>query len=484
MTDKRYTVLAATLVLATGASYVATIRPGHVWGDDFAMYIQHARNLAEGQDYSRSGYIYNPAVPYVGPSAYPPVFPLLLAPAYRIFGFDLTPMKAENTAFFCAALFLLFLLFKDRPSPGRALAVVGLMGASPYLWSFKEHILSDMPFLFFTLLALLVLDRASQLKDGGPRSLGRAVLCGFLLYLSFGTRAFGLALVPAMFALDLRNGRRFRKFTWTAAGAFAAFALIQVLLIRGGGEYFDQVFARPLSVAKNLAVYAESLSSLWDNGYSRALQWAFFILTLFLAGTGWRARREEKHSLYEVFLLIYLPSVILLPTRQPRYLIPALPFYFALTLEGLGALTRSKRAKTRAVAAFLALTALFYAGAYSRKSLAPLPEGPHTAESRELFDYIRTRTRAQDVFIFRKPRALALYTERRASFYNPEDDDDGLWRYFEKIGAGYLIVSRALPPDPAVLGPFVERHPERLKLIFANADFTVHRICAAADPPD
>lgn len=61
-----------------------TIRPGQPWGDDFAMYILHAKNIASGKAYTDTGYIPNPGYAVLGPAAYPPLFPLVLSPVYRM----------------------------------------------------------------------------------------------------------------------------------------------------------------------------------------------------------------------------------------------------------------------------------------------------------------------------------------------------------------------------------------------------------------
>ncbi|HEV2672560.1 MAG TPA: hypothetical protein VGU74_15810, partial [Gemmatimonadales bacterium] len=71
------------LALVVGVLYLATIRAGHGWGDDFAQYILHARNIAAGVPYTQTGYIYNPDNPEVGPRAYPPGFPVLLVPVVK-----------------------------------------------------------------------------------------------------------------------------------------------------------------------------------------------------------------------------------------------------------------------------------------------------------------------------------------------------------------------------------------------------------------
>ena len=75
--------------------YATTIRAGHVWDDDAAMNILHARNIAEGRPYADTGYIFNPEYARLGPSSYLPGFPLLIAPIETAL-FHMTP-KQENT---------------------------------------------------------------------------------------------------------------------------------------------------------------------------------------------------------------------------------------------------------------------------------------------------------------------------------------------------------------------------------------------------
>src|SRR5579862_3062017 len=132
--------------------YLATIRQGHDWGDDFAQYILHARNIVEGLPYDATGYIYNPSYPALGPKAYPPGFPLILAPIYRLVGFDLTALKITTFAFFFLALYVFYrMVRRELPAPQSMLLVV-LLGLSPYFWDFKDQIVSDLPFLFFAVL--------------------------------------------------------------------------------------------------------------------------------------------------------------------------------------------------------------------------------------------------------------------------------------------------------------------------------------------
>src|SRR6266404_7192237 len=100
--------IVVTLILTIGAFYIATIREGQVWGDDFALYIHHAKNIAYAHSYADTGYVYNPHYPVLGPKAYPPLFPLLLAPVYRVMGLNLTSMKVLNILFFLMALCFIY----------------------------------------------------------------------------------------------------------------------------------------------------------------------------------------------------------------------------------------------------------------------------------------------------------------------------------------------------------------------------------------
>jgi hypothetical protein len=53
-------------------------------------------------------------------------------------------------------------------------------------------------------------------------------------------------------------------------------------------------------------------------------------------------------------------------------------------------------------------------------------EGPYSADSVELFDYIKQNTKRSDAIIFFKPRVLTLYTDRRSFaihryFFTPDN---------------------------------------------------------------
>src|ERR1700691_4453743 len=118
------------IVIVTGISawHLLTIRAGHDWGDDFSLYIQHAKNIVEGRPYGDTGYIYNPSLPVLSPRTYPPVFPLLLAPVYGFCGLNLTAMKVLVVVLLAAFLLVTYRAARRDLRPVSALLLLLLIG--------------------------------------------------------------------------------------------------------------------------------------------------------------------------------------------------------------------------------------------------------------------------------------------------------------------------------------------------------------------
>jgi hypothetical protein len=112
--EKFYTRL---LIFAILLFYLVNLKGGHNWGGDFSMYIMNARNIVRGAPYAQTGYVYNPDLPNYGPKAYPPIFPLMLAPFIAIWGVNLKVLKLVGVICFAIELFYLDqkVLPKDWP---------------------------------------------------------------------------------------------------------------------------------------------------------------------------------------------------------------------------------------------------------------------------------------------------------------------------------------------------------------------------------
>ena len=448
----------AALLAVVFCFYAGTIRTGHRWGDDYALYIHHAKNIATGAPYTSTGLIADPYSPGYSPRMTAPVLPLLLAPVYKIFGLSLAAFKVEEVVFFVAALAVVCLFFRTFLPPVGVLLLAAIMGFNPFFWDFKDQVLSDIPFLFFLWLAFLLLERQKP-----------PVLCGFVAYLAIGTRGTGILLLPAILLCELWRTRRTTRHTLTVVLTAMACLLLQRLVlgddpILAYGDVFHPALAATLF---NLRYYRDALSLFWG---TRTF-WPPLLVSAVLLPVAFLNRREREPGGPLVFACFYVPLVLLLwPYHDPRYLMPVFPLFLFYALRGM--------ARMGKVAAVLvcALVLVGYASYYRSANFSTIPE----ATGRETFvamcSYIKSNTLPGDRIVFNRARSLSLFTERPASLYHQPDHPEDLWRYFHEKNFQYVVVCSLFEKDRNVLVPLVEAHKAELDLKYENPEFKVYRM--------
>jgi 4-amino-4-deoxy-L-arabinose transferase-like glycosyltransferase len=469
-------------IVAIGGLHLATLRPGHEWGDDFSLYVAHARNLAEGRPYADTGYVYNPHFPSLSPRTYPPGFPLLLAPVYRICGMDLQAMKAFVVLLFAVFLWVLSILLRRRLPLPYVLACLLLVGLNPRVWQHKDRLLSEVPFMLFAYLALLLAERACAGEQPARRSLTWGILAGLTAYLAFATRTVGVVLVPAMLGCDFLRRRRLGLGSLGVAAAFAAGVLVQKTVLPLDGSYLDQLEFDPIRYILTSVSLVKGMGLYVENGYSAGGLAVLYACLLALAAPAFVLRLRERPTSCEWFAAGNLLLLAVWPYPEQRYLMPLLPLFFLHVCEGLHRLanTRWGRLELPAAAGLALAILVSYAGSYSRLEVGPPHQGVSTPEATALFEWVKTHTRPEDVLLFQKPRALALYTGRRASAHHVPASDADLWHYLRQIGSTHLIVCRQFENSRLVLEPFVARHAGSFRKVYGDDVFAVYRIAEAS----
>jgi hypothetical protein len=509
---------AATLLLIV-AVHLGTLRRGHSWGDDFAQYVHHAKNLALGIPYGETGYIYDPSYTTIGPPCYPPGCPFLLTPFYLFFGLNLEAMKLAMIASLACFLGFVYLsLRRELPLP-HALAGMLLVGLNRKWLGGANHVASDLPFMGLLYLTVFMLQKAYGAEKGtgpicrnGPEGAAhkldlspfplsprwRYLLPATLfMYLTYATRTLGGLLLPAVLIHDfLRYRRRFPQGekrggrAVLVGGMFIVLAVVQGIKFGSNAAYFDQYNIRPSVFAYNFAYnavhYLKESAGFWHNGYFGPLGGLIFLAVTALAALGYVSSLRRQITFLEIFPVLYLLAVLLFPGYSgARYLQPIFPFYLLFAFRGLEHPWLAMQAGLKN--ALLATLGVAVAGSYltaATQVKLEINEGVCKPESVALFDYVRTHTAEDDVIVFIKPRAMSLLTSRRASAYHMPPDDARLWDYFDQIGARWLIVVEnddamvdvEEPARLAYLRDFARRNASRLTLQFGNADFSLYRI--------
>jgi len=483
-------VLSVALAAGVAVFLAGTLRKGHNWDGDYALYIMHAENIVAGRPYGATGYIFNPQN-WIHPAAYPPGLPLLLAPVYRLAGLDLQRMKLVGV--FSFALFLLVFARTAThrlPTP-LALALVATLGFHPWIWGFKDTIFSELPFMLFSYATLALIDDLPE--QPLSRRWAAIVAASVALALACLTRSIGLVLFPAIVLVRwYRTRKLIDSGSLVVLGAGLLIALARLVFPYDAGTYVNQ-FAEGggTPLAEGLRKYGTGVwdllaeSSIRSVGVKQVL--AFPFLTLMVAG--FVARLRARLTVFEAFFVLYWAVLLTYPFQieVSRYSLPVWPLMLLYALAGAYQLGTRAGKPWRIALPALVVGGLWglYIAQYRRADFGPIPFSVTGARSRQVFDVMKARLPPDAVVLARKPTIIALFTGRRAAIWPSPFRDDELWRYARQIGATYLLQG---PLDYGISGSrpdqfdaFIERNQARLTLIFTNPWFRLYQVTLAPE---
>lgn len=486
-------------LLVMGLFFMLTIRGGHHWGGDFSMYIHHALNIVEGQPYGDTGYIYNPDDPVLGPREYPPLAPLLMAPVIAAFGVDIHALKVEMLLFIVGAIVIFYFVIRRQFTAPYVLVTFVAVALTPYMWMFKETVGSDAPFLLVSYAVLLLTLIIGDRHDAGLATWPLAVLLGVLIYIAYGMRTIGIALVPLAFVTDLLRDRKVRLDGIIPVLVFIPLFILHGMLVPGNSSYLDQLARYDFSLipgrvwdyGRNIYWETFDISTLPIGGDGpellRLLGKAIFAYLLATGVLGLIAKVRKGISAIEVFLAAFLAMLVLWPFISPRIAAPLIPLLFYYSFAGLawaadllagfegirGIVKRFEPLKQTLLIGAAVIIGGYYLVSYAMIDYRlPDSPGPYDADALALWEVIRTETPPDSVLVFRKPRVLALYSDRAASVYHDAGSDAALLSYMESIGTDYAVVDRTLDEDYYL--ELIEQNGDRFEMVYHNETFTLY----------
>lgn len=448
------TLLAFLLILAAScALFYGGFSGGHDWGGDFSAYIMQARSIVEHNPLefiAANRFTIERSSVAMGPVAYPWGFPLMLAPVYAVFGLNLTALKLVVLAAYAGLLATLYFGLREIHARVGLLLLVALFAFNPGMLRFGDQIMADIPFLFLSTLSTILIWRTVARAQVMLQPLADQLILGVLLAMTCAVRSNGLLLLPVLACAQVLAAQERRARVPGAAGRrilvwlapYVAFVLLSLLmrsvLPEGGGSYLGHLKNISLpelaaSIRYNLSLPAEFFGSM-----------PLYLLSIPFAILGIRHRWRDSSCIL-LYCGLTLALYIVWPFRQGlRFLFPILPFYISFALSGLEVIAASRFAAAGkiliALCMLLALAFFSESLTHVRNNLAaarPVPDGPYSSASKDLFGYLEQHAQASDVIVFRKPRVLRLMTGR-PSIRALTIQDAALGRY---------LVMDALNPD-------------------------------------
>ncbi len=478
----------STIIVLIGISAIlsiGTLRNGHGWGDDFSLYIAQAKVICEGgfnQLKAEQTFIQTNSGYMLGPDFYPWGFPVLLAPAYKVFGFNLMAFKVVTFLWFPLLLWLLYFSFKNELEDKTGL-FIGLFALSPVIFDFRDTIGSDIPFMFFSMLGILMIRRIIAKDYFFSNEAFSYLFLGFLIFVVYSIKAAGIVLLPVLMFTQIYEGmvkKEERKIPLIKTLLpYLTFGVLLILYSVISG-YSDSSYANQLDLANiyyhlqfNFFYYLNIPAEFFDapvlNNFSTLFWGICFVFVVF--GIVDIKSRDIPLLFYVVFMI----GILLIAPYQAgvRYIFPILPVLIYFLICGICSF--EKRVFLQNISGILLFPVLvfFMYGILLQSTEALLHrdkvwEGPFDKEGKEIMDFVSNNTTPDDVIIFYKPRALRLLTGRKSFVVRKISEiRDGR--------ANYIIIHRnaindLFPPNEEISALF-ENKPA-----FENNDFFVYRI--------
>ncbi len=438
---------------------LTTIKAGHSWGGDFSQYIQHAKNLIELKPYHQGimldEWVNNP----VG-------FPLMLAPWIKVFGVNFKVLKIINVlSWLFFVLFLRALAKKRLDDPLADLLSICLL-TSPFFFTFKQNIISDVPFLSLLTCSLFLCHHFFTTKKHSF-----AFLCLLAISLSFTLliRWAGLTLFASVILYLLINAYD-KKYVVATMLILGLTIFVQSLAGINLGHHLQegpqgwvawshQSYQLMSYNLNNFFIFF--VPSFKGVVLSRGVTFLFTdIVTpiIFFGSILFLLLRmmKKKADILEYFLLVYLCALLIWPLQGGvRYVLPIVGVCLILMIQGVVVGLQKQDPKAWVVKG-LCLLLIMSNGVHIYKNYSFNDDVIAQPDTQELIAWIKETTQPEDHFMFQRPRTLTLITDRKfAPFFIYSQDAAKWYQRIERFNIRYLLAFNSsvhkmlssFPPD-------------------------------------
>jgi len=480
--DRRYVVMVAASVIASAVLCGLRFDSFQVGGfSDDAHYIVLAESLARGNGFRLISLPQAPAE-----WAFPPGWPLLLAPLTLLYPGNYTVLKLLSCLLWLGSIPLFATLCRTHLSRPMLALLIMTVALNAELVGAGDMVMAESAYLFFTLATLVMIEGWEQ-RRGQRTSLANAgllIAASLAAFYSQLVRTVGFSMLLAVLCY-LAMSRHFRALA-LVSGVSGMGLVIQLVanshasqsVISPGyqAQVFGESFADKIShVAANAISYADTtianmlfpvfgpqLSAVLDSrGLGFLLPLAnLVVLLLLIVGAVSLLRTFRLGTLYVVLysigvLSFWNPAV---GSAQSRFLIPIVPFLLLYLLVGVRTLTKvaGLRNDRRALLP-LVLIATVLAGSALFRNIQDWRDPIRTriTDLAAGADWIREHSGTDSVIMAQDPVPRYLYTRRiTAPFPRACEELD---TYLHAFGVDYVLVSPKLQtPRTRDIEPWIE----------------------------
>lgn len=460
-----------------------SLRSGHEWGDDWAWYVLQAKSIWEGtpnEFIKISDFTNYQSTTHLGPLAYPWGYPLILAPFYAIKGLSPLTLKLPGLFFYAGFLACLYFFAKSRFTQTESLLLVSLFAFNPLLLNFLNQILSDIPFLFFSTLTLLLM------MQNEKHAVLKQIFIGASVFFTTFMRTTGILLLGCYLVIEffrlIENHRdrgmvkKILEGSLIICFTFAVLWTVNILAVpSGGASYLSQYESLSFETLQNsTTAYFNVFSQFF--GQSEGWKYVYYLALIFLLLGAWVRWRQD--AMLILFFAVWMIVHITYPYWQgPRYIFPLLPIFIYFIFQGIkAALSRLPNVDESKKGTIFSLIWIILAfvfllesslSAYNNLQNHRKMGGPFDEESAQVYRYLQKQTSEDSVIVFFKPRAMRLMSNRN-SIMSTE---------CSRILLGdYLVLSKLVGENQQIPPERIESCQLPLDHVFENRKFIIYRI--------
>jgi hypothetical protein len=434
-----------------------------------------------------------------------PGLSLLIAPIYGLFGFNIVLIRLMIILHLLGGLFICYLFFREEEvSHPTALCIIGAMGISFATLFETMRILTELPYFFYSFLALYAFQRFLKnqkgLRDPWGWVFALSTSYAFLL------RPVGLILVGVFFFYLVIHAKRldWRLFvapfiiillvvgSWYA-WTFWAITKLPDFLLAISADYPKTFLRRSALSHDTIESWVEVLIRLKENIFYYAYlagnlllgrildkgRWFVSLPSALLLFLPWLFSFFQKRKATDWYLIFYFSILLLWPWRQDeRFLVPILPLIFAPLITWLIRIVPTQKKRLFALLLLIAIVGL------------NMPQNIQTIErerrvpyyDKALSDFLNVaswirKNTAPDAIIVGDVAAWIFLFGQRHPFYFPlTSDKDRLDRHLKESKADYLLWTELEFASTKYLSPYILNQKKRFVPVFQQGRTVLFKI--------
>jgi hypothetical protein len=495
---------------------------------DSAFYIELSRSLVSGRGFT---YLGHPETKFL------PGFPLVLSPITLLFGKNYLLMNFLMILFAVASIWLTYRLFSEFFSREYSALIAIMTSLSWFVVKQSTFIMTDVPYMALSIASLLLINR--RLVSQGSilrflllplailitcfvRMVGLSLFMAFLVFIFLFRKKFSLHHKnnPVLFRIaltslivltpvvvwQLRNSRVAinKEEPLAVLEEFAPYSELQMR----SNSYEPEspridARLRLLRAVKNVTYYAALadcvvLGLQIDTSvdalriHSKLVVALLGVLSLIIVA-GFVQSFVRHRRVFDIYVVFYLGFFIVFAAREPRYLVPIVPFILHYFCSGSHwilhrALPMNRKvlfmsvAGTCFVSYFVLANLIFDARIVAAQRRQPFYQNdspgsiPAVQSFFNVVDWVQANTPPDIRVSSVMAPWVVLRTERWCVSYPWVENQRTILSFFQKVGIDYLIVAPSWRNKDKLANVLIDAYPKLFTEVFRDGEARVYKI--------